>query len=366
MKKRALFLFPTDHMGGAERVTKTLAREAALGGDFDHVNCFILSRANTGTLDDLVALGNVALHYTGARSERGGLFALIRFLTRGRYDFVFSSHTHTNALCSLLHWLGLLRTKRLVARESTLIFERDLGLNGQLIRGLYCFYGAQDLIICQTERMLQSLNRHTNNRFAARSVVIPNPIDLDRIDKAKREQTMVLDHIPATAAKIVWCGRLVQVKAPVRALEVLRAMLDLGRRDIHLVMIGDGLLAAEVHDAVNRMELAGYVTLCGYQPNPLAIMARCNLGLLTSDTEGFPNVILEMLAAGVRCVVTTNCAGDLNAIPGVRVVAALSPGTLAQCLIEELSEERPDITNRFLAARNPGAFLTQIRGEMTC
>jgi glycosyltransferase involved in cell wall biosynthesis len=364
--KRALFLFPTDSMGGAERITLTIAKEVASHKDFARVDCFILSRPKTGTLDDLKSSRKVTLHYSRARNECGGLFALIRILVSRRYDFVFSSHTHLNAFCSLLRRLGMLRTGRLVTRESTLIFERDFGHLGGLIRALYRFYGTQDLIICQTERMQQSLNRHTNNRFAAKCAVIPNPIDFDRIEMAKREQTDVLNHMPANATKIVWCGRLIPIKAPLLAIETLRVLHDLGKRDSHLLMIGEGPLAGEVRNAVRRMKLDRYVTLCGFQPNPVSIMARCDVGLLTSDTEGFPNVILEMLAAGVRRVVTTNCAGDLDTIPGVRVSTDFSSNTLAQRLIEELTEARLETTNRFLASRNPGAFLTRISGEMMC
>ena len=347
-------------MGGAERVTRMIAKEAALNDDFDHIYCFVLSQANTGTLEDFTALRNVTLHYTGAQNERGGLLSLIRILMSGRFDFVFSSHTHINALCSLLRRLGMLRARRLVARESTLIFERDFGYSGLLIRALYRLYGAQDVIICQTERMQQSLNRHTNNRLAAKSVVIANPIDLVRIEAAKSESTRILDHIPATATKIVWCGRLVPIKAPIRALETLRMLHDLGKRKAHLIMIGDGPLAEEARDAVKRLELDSYVTLCGYQSNPLAIMARCDLGLLTSDTEGFPNVILEMLAAGVRGVVTTDCAGDIKAMTGVHVCETSEPHALAAILAKISILPRSSGVPEMLLGRLPRSFLREL------
>ena len=357
---RALFLFPTDHMGGAEQLTRMIARESALGKEFDHIDCFILSRSRTGTLDDINTLPNVTLHYTGAGNECGGLIDLIRILSRHRYDFVFSSHTHLNALCSLLRWLGILRTMRLVTRESTLIFERDFGGMGVLIRALYHFYGTQDMIVCQTERMRRSLNKHTNDRLAAKSLVISNPIDLDRINLTKREPTNILDHIPAVATKIVWCGRLVPIKAPIRAIQTLHALHHRGVPNMHLVMIGDGPLADDVRDSVHKLGLDSHVTLCGYQSNPVAIMTRCNLGLLTSDTEGFPNVILEMLAAGVPGVVTTNCAGDMKNIPGVWITDVPSPTALADTIIRAGELLRPSALAAFLESRSPRHYFGQI------
>lgn len=360
---RALFLFPTDRMGGAEQLTRMIARESALGKEFDHIDCFVLSRSRTGTLDHLSTLPNVTLHYTGARNERRGLIGLISILSRQRYDFVFSSHAHLNALCCLLRRLGILRTGRLITRESTLIFERDFGARGVLIRALYHFYGTQDMIICQTERMQRSLDKHTNGRLATKTLVISNPIDLDRINLAKLEPTNMLAHIPATATKIAWCGRLVSIKAPVRAIETLRALHDLGLSNTHLVIIGDGPLAAAVRNSIHRQRLDGHVTLCGYQSNPAAIMTRCELGLLTSDTEGFPNVILEMLAAGVSGVVTTNCAGGMNDIPGVWVTDGTSATTLANTLIRAREMPRPSTLPAFLESRSPRHFTSQIGFE---
>ena len=358
--KRALFLFPTDHMGGAERVTRTIAKEAATSGVFGYVHCFILSRENTGTLSELVSLRNVTLHYTGARSERGGLLAMVRLLMKSRFDLVFSSHTHINALCSIIRRAGLLHTRKLVARESTLIFERKFGYKGPLLRALYWLYGAQDMIICQTGRMQQSFNKHTNNRLAAKSVVLPNPVEFDRIERAGRASTDILNHIPATAMKIVWCGRLVPVKAPARAVETLRALHDLGHRNAHLIMIGDGPLASQVCDAVRRLELDRFVTLCGYQSNPLAIMARCDLGLLTSEMEGFPNVILEMLAAGARGVVATDCAGDLKKTTGVHVCEPGDPAALAARLAAIAGLARPIALHSMFHSRSPAAFFQRI------
>lgn len=347
-------------MGGAEQLTRMIARESALDKEFDHIDCFVLSRSRTGTLDHLSALPNVILHYTAARNEHRGLIALLRILSRHRYDFVFSSHTHLNALCCLLRWLGILRTRRLVTRESTQIFERDFGVMGVLIRALYRFYGTQDMIVCQTERMRQSLNKHTNYRFLAKSLVISNPIDLDRINLAKREPTNILDHIPAVATKIVWCGRLVSIKAPIRAIHTLRALHHLGVPNTHLVMIGDGPLADVVRDSVHKLGLGGHVTLCGYQSNPVAIMAHCDLGLLTSDTEGFPNVILEMLAAGVPGVVTTNCAGDMKDIPGVWIADMPSPTALADTIVRVQELLRPSALPAYLESRSPQHYTGQI------
>ena len=126
--KRALFLFPTDVMGGAENVTRMLA-EAALKSDlFDEVICFVLSQEDHKTLTYLTEDSRTQLIHTGAKSEKGSLHKLFRILTKHQYDLVFSSHTHVNSAASLMRKLKLLKTEKLVSRESTMIFERKMGL----------------------------------------------------------------------------------------------------------------------------------------------------------------------------------------------------------------------------------------------
>lgn len=357
MTRRALFLFPSDRIGGAERVTMMIAKEAAVSGHFDRVDCYIQCWSRTGTLNKLEELGNVVLHYSGAATHLKSFFPCVRFLIHRSYDLIFSSHTHLNALVSLLRGLRLLTTKRLVSRESTPVFERDFGLVTPLIRIPYRLYGAQDLIICQTELMLNSFNNHTNGRHKDKCKVLPNPIDLDLIAVATvNTPPEMIMRIPADRTKIVWCGRIAAVKSPIRAVETLRVLHDMGHTSMHLVMIGDGPLRQDVESAITRLKLDDYVTMTGFHPTPATIMARCELGLLTSDKEGFPNVILEMLASGVLQVVTTNCSGGLAEIPSVKLSDTAEPSALANQLSSSLSEPRATGIEPYLSTRNPAEY----------
>ena len=127
-------------------------------------------------------------------------------------------------------------------------------------------------------------------------------------------------------------------------------------------MIGDGPLRAELEAEAEALGLGDRVMFTGRVERPGAIMRRHALGLLTSDVEGFPNVILEMLAAGVRRVVSTDCAGGLDTLPGVSVAAEATPEALADALRAVLdAPARRKGVEAFLAARSPDAFLRAIR-----
>ncbi len=348
-------------MGGAENVTRLAANAALESGAFDEVICFILCKEPSGSLDALAANSRTRLIYSGAKSEKGGLFSLAKVFLKSRYDLVFSSHTHMNAAASLFRKLGLLKTRRLVARESTMIFERDMGWRGLLARKLYSFYGAQDLIICQTARMADSLNFHTKGRLSDLTAHIPNPIDFLAISNAADTATKSLSHLSNDADLIAWCGRLAPVKSPLRAVDTLEQLVRSDNGSVHLVMMGEGPMREEITSYAETKGLKSHITLTGRICEPASVMRRCRVGLMTSDIEGFPNVILEMLAAGVSHVVTTDCAGGLDRIPGVIVATEKTADNLAAGLSEALQQpERDELTDTFLRERSPGAFFQKV------
>lgn len=347
-------------MGGAERVTATLAREAARSGLFSSVEIFVLCWDRSGTLDSLNLEEGISLHYTGAKSERGGLMPLFRILATSNWSFVFSSSTHLNAFASAMRRFGLLRTDRLVSRESTSIFDRDLGWHGILLRGLYAFYGQQNLIICQTARMRDSLNAHTRNRFSHVVEVISNPLPHSIIDQIQSE-TYPPNNVVENS--VVWCGRFIEVKSPLLAIETLDRMHRRGLTNTKLMMIGDGPLRHATEVYANTLGLSSHVEFKGFVKNPIELMRTSRVGLVTSTIEGFPNVILEILSSGAVGVASTDCAGELTDLPAVVVVKDRNPDLLAEALETLLSARSPPQSlKQHLLKRHPEAFLFKVLG----
>lgn len=305
----ALILLPSDLMGGAERILRMVAAQAATSGKFSQVDVCVLCWARTGTLDELEAQPNVRLHYIHARTLIHALPFCVRILARHSYALVLSSNTYINAVCSFLRKLRLLRAGTLVSRESTIIFDRDFGWKGRVIRALYRLYGSQDLIICQTERMRRSVDENTAGRLKDKLKVISNPVDMPAIRAAAAAPLpAAVEQRLQARPHIVWCGRMIDVKNPMLAIDTLARL----RGQFGLVMIGDGPLLPAVRDYASLLSLGEDVIFTGKLDNPFPYMAAAAKGLLTSRKEGFPNVVNEMLACGVGQVVVTDCAGDLD------------------------------------------------------
>ncbi len=107
-------------------------------------------------------------------------------------------------------------------------------------------------------------------------------------------------------------------------------------------------------------------SLLGHVNDPPSVMAQCWLGLLTSESEGFRNVVLEMLASGVRSVVTTDCADGLAVLPGVRVADAKTANSLAQALFPLLDITDIDAgVEAALTLRRPSLYYARMAGHGT-
>jgi glycosyltransferase involved in cell wall biosynthesis len=315
----------------------------------------VLSRDRSGTLDQLLDIDNVELHYTNAKSELLGAWKLIRLLARHPFSLVFSSSTHLNALTSLLRRMRILRAERVVARESTLIFERSFGWRGAIIKSLYFFYGGHDMLVCQTDRMRRSLESNAGGWLKPRPVTIPNPVDMARAKFHRRDR-------PRDGLQIAWCGRLSAVKSPEIALHVLASIRDQSAAPVKMFLIGDGPERRNLEALSVTLGLSDSLVFVGHAQNPCEIMSQCDMGLMTSKVEGFPNVVLEMLASGIRRVVSTNCAGGMRDIPGVEVLDSGAPEAFARAILRPQAAPAEEVVRDFLEARSPERYFQLIAG----
>jgi glycosyltransferase involved in cell wall biosynthesis len=88
-----------------------------------------------------------------------------------------------------------------------------------------------------------------------------------------------------------------------------------------------------VMERYERLGIAGKVLFAGARPDAPAILAQCDVQLMTSCREGFPNVVLEGMVLGVP-VVSTDYSDIRHILPRKeQVVASRSPEELARAII---------------------------------
>ena len=174
-------------------------------------------------------------------------------------------------------------------------------------------------------------------RFPRSSIeVIYNPvIDKDFYSRARQE--------PAHSSNnntILFVGRFVPQKDLPTLLEAVNLLA--ARRKVDLLMIGDGPQRQEVESIIQKTGLADVVRLVGTVENPLPVMARCGVLVLSSRFEGLPGVLIEALACGTQ-VVSTDCPhGPAEILEGGRygqLVPVGDPPALAEAIERSLSRK---------------------------
>jgi glycosyltransferase involved in cell wall biosynthesis len=148
-------------------------------------------------------------------------------------------------------------------------------------------------------------------------------------------------NLPDDRPILLWVGRMV----PVKDLGTLLATCDLLRSqlpDFQLCLVGDGPLRSVVAEEISQRGLADHVKIVGTVPhNQLGDWFRAaDLTLLSSRSEGVPNVLLESLACGTPFV-STNVGGvsEIGSSASARLVPPNSPGEFAQAIAAALSEK---------------------------
>ncbi len=128
-------------------------------------------------------------------------------------------------------------------------------------------------------------------------------------------------HVTGEREGVVFVGRLEPVKNPQRFLDVAERVPE-----ATFTVIGDGSL---------RARLTGRATFLGARDDARELLARAQLLLVTSDSEGMSIAVLEALAAGTP-VVSTPVSG-MRELEGVRV-ASFDPDDLADAVRELLQD----------------------------
>jgi glycosyltransferase involved in cell wall biosynthesis len=113
------------------------------------------------------------------------------------------------------------------------------------------------------------------------------------------------NRVPSDGRSLVACGRLAAQKnypLLLKAFALARQKLP----DLTLTVLGDGPERGKLERLVKSLDLHRSVRFAGFVPDPQAQMARADALVLSSDYEGFGNVIVEAMALGTP-VISTDC-----------------------------------------------------------
>ena len=321
-----LFLIPSLHGGGAERVIVNLLRH--LDRSKFHLALAVVDVRNAAYRADVP--GDVEFIDLGCSRVRYALPKIIRLIWRCHPAVVFSTLGHLNLALAIIRHL-LPNEVYYVARESNIVSE-VIHKYSKPVWWYWAyrrFYRRFDTVVCQSQDMRDDLVENFGFPLS-KTVVIHNPVDIEHIRRLALEpietgfgQSETLNNVNLVAA-----GRLSHQKGFDLLIEAV-ALCNNPR--LHLTVLGEGPLKQELEQLASDKGLAHQVRFVGFQKNPYPFLSRADAFVLSSRFEGFPNVVLEALACGTP-VIATPAPGGLNEIAQLTGAIILSTSVSSDAL----------------------------------
>ena len=281
----------------------------------------------------------------------GSLPGLIRYLNRERPRAMMSVMSHTNIAALIARKVAVHRFRLVVSERNSLQGAdfRSSALRQRVIRWLMPrLYPNADAITVVADAMRAELSEFLGADPAS-VVAIPNPAP-------GQESVSVLAAQPAghpwlelrACPVILGVGRLTAQKDFTTLIDAFARVRAV--RPARLILLGEGEDRAALAKRIAEAGLGKDIDMPGFVDNPYAFLARCDVFVLSSRWEGFPNVLIQAMACGAA-VVSTDCpTGPREILAGGQWGALVPVGdaaAMAAAILHRLdTPERPDVRRR--------------------
>jgi glycosyltransferase involved in cell wall biosynthesis len=336
--------------GGTNRAMANVLR--ALAGEYDFKVLGLSGHESIYPLPpeiEVISLDGSGVGANG-RVARALLLAariprLLRIFAAQRPDVVLSFLPRPNIVNVVLKRLSGLDYLCVVCERNFTSVQLARGLLNRVLREIVqAAYRRADLVVANADELARDMVR-TYGVAQQRIRTIPNAVDLAAIEALAAEDVTGDLFEPKTPV-ILTVGRLIPQKNHdllLRAFARARA-----RVPSRLAIIGEGPLLDRSRRLAAELGLADRVAFVGWQDNPFSYMKRAAVFVLSSNHEGFPNVLLEAMACGCPSISTDCPSGPREILESGRagiLVPVEDESALADALVRVLSnpELRADL-----------------------
>lgn len=305
MKIKILFIVPSLNSGGAERVISLLCNN--LNKNKFEIILGILKKE--GIFLEQISK-EVKIIDLKEKHVRNSFFKIKKLIIQEKPDIVFSTLSHLNLFIAIFKFL-LPKDSIYIGRESSIVSEtlKEKKFKRIIFEKLYrIFYSNLDYIVCQSQYMADDLIENYKIK-KAKIKVINNPVDIEKIRYLAEEKSEI--EIDKNKINLITVGRL----NPVKQYDYLIDMFSkLDKKQYHLYIVGEGSEKIRIEKRIKELGLEENVSLLGRKKNPFSIVRQCDIFILTSKYEGFPNVVLEALALNLPILSLKSPGGVLEII----------------------------------------------------
>ena len=270
---------------------------------------------------------------------------LLRFIKKHKPDVVFSTSDYLNTSLILARTLSKHSFKIIIAQQiHASAYHRELPVKNRLfLKRLQHFIANRaDLLICSSNGVAEDYGKlYLSKKRRSKIRTIYNPIFEPRILSLANEPARILEN--PDIIKLITVGRLVKQKDHQTLFHAFK-WVALQNPKARLFIIGTGPEEKNLQALAQELHLTEKITFLGYQANPYRFVANADLFVLSSEYEGFGNVIVEALAVGTN-VVTTDCpSGPAEILDNGRfgtLCATKNPEALSKAILHALDNPYP-------------------------
>jgi glycosyltransferase involved in cell wall biosynthesis len=319
------FVLPNLAGGGAERVALHIARRLV---ELGHRVDFVLMEATGQLLERLPP--EIRVVDLKAARIRNAVCPLVRYLRCERPD-VIQARMWPVTIAAIVAKLIARSSARLIVSDHTqlsLHYGGSRSAMHALKWSVRLFYPLADVRVVVSHGAAADLARLSGVSLDQFQVIY-NPLPQTEVN-------------PELASEPAWGGvgdRIIAIgnlKAEKNHKLLIDAFARLRRgREARLMIVGEGALREELLELAEQLGVAEDVVLSGFVLDPQRLLTSADLFVLSSDYEGFGNVLIEAMHAGVP-VVSTDCpSGPAEILQGGKygpLVPCNDPASLADAM----------------------------------
>lgn len=289
----------------------------------------------------------------GVPRLRGGLKPLVEYILAERPDAIHAAMWPLSTLAVLAHRLARSSARLVISDHNPLSVQyarrsRSYRLAMRLVMAIT--YPLAHARVAVSEGVAKDLSRLTCLPLKMFTVIY-NPVPLEDFGGSSQQEAERWWG-DWKGKRILTVGRMKSQKNHGLLIAAFKRLI--ATTDARLMMIGVGELKQALSDRIYAEGLSDHVVMPGQVEDPIPYYKSADLFVLTSDYEGFGNVIVEALACGVP-VVSTDCPGGpaeiLEAGRYGRLVPVRDEVALAAAMAAALAEPA-DVETLKLRARD--------------
>ena len=291
---------PNLQVGGAEKVALCLANQLVLEG---YLVELLLVEAKGELLKNVSS--DIQVLTLGAKRLRNAFIPLLKYFSKNSPDILIAIMWPLTSMSILAKYITLSSTKVIVSEHTT--WSRSHLVSDRLRRYLVRLTMAATFPFADSIVTVSQGAKRDLAGFAlideGKITTIYNPVELL---STSIHSSPIVHRWPEAEFKLLAVGKLKAVKRfdiLIKAVEILVREYQVSTS---LLILGDGEERCNLESLVSSLNLSEIVSLPGEESFPFPYYKEADVFVLSSENEGFGNVIVEALSAGTK-VVSTDC-----------------------------------------------------------